>query len=339
MLGLDEPSLHTMQALIATGLACIVILALIGTLRLLRRERRQWLRLTIATTLGMIFAWLGVLQIKWEEICKCLPGLTLIYSFIAILPFLRNAKSGEDSRILILRLLFASLALAFLLRMFLNPRIYHYGYYQAALAAVLIPAVMIGELPNWFRADIWQARGLAAIATFAIVLPGTAKMAIRSQKALRLKTEGVASGRDLFYCFPAGMDPTGRLVNAVVDVLQKETHGGTVTVLPEGESLNYLARLRNPVPHACFYKGAMETETEAELVADLQKNPPDWILIVSRDLIAWGIERYGEKSGAGREVLQWVEQNYDKAAWTDVDPLDYREHGAIIFKKRSLLKN
>jgi hypothetical protein len=45
------------------------------------------------------------------------------------------------------------------------------------------------------------------------------------------------------------------------------------------------------------------------------------------------IERYGEKSGAGQEVLHWVEQNYEKAARTGGDPLDYREHGAIILRK------
>jgi hypothetical protein len=336
LLGFDEPWSRLAAGLTATGLACAVIFFLVGTLFLFERNRQKWIRLTIASALVLIFAWLGVREIMWEEIGKCLSGLTLIYCLISGVAFLRNTKqSTVDLRVGILRLLLAGLALTFLMRMFLNPRIYHYGYYQAALAAVLIPAVMIGELPDWFQTTGWQARGLAAVATLAVVLPGAAKLAIRSQNALRLKTETVASGRDRFYCFPAGMDPTGALVNAVVNVLQEKASGGTVTLLPEGESINYFARLRNPVPHACFYQGAMETETETELVSDLQKQSPDWIVIISRDLIAWGIERYGEKSGAGQEVLHWVEQNYDKVAWTGGDPLDYREHGAIILRKQS----
>lgn len=335
LLGLDKPWARLPEGLIATGRACAVILALIGTLCLFERNRQQWLRLTIAATLVLILAWLGVREIKWEEIGRCLSGLTLIYLIISLFAFLRSPKQPfVGARVRLFRLLLACLALALLMRMFLNPRIYHYGYYQAALAAVLTPAVMIGELPNWFRTTGWQARSLAAVATLAIVLPGAAKLAIRSQNALRLKTETVACGRDRFYCFPADMDPTGVLVNATINAIREKAHGGTVTVLPEGESINYFARLRNPVPHACFYKGSMETKTEAELVADLEKRPPEWIIIVSRDLIAFGIERYGEKPGAGQEVLRWVEQNYYKTARTGGDPLDYREHGAIILRKR-----
>jgi hypothetical protein len=169
----------------------------------------------------------------------------------------------------------------------------------------------------------------------AVVLPGIANLAKRSQDALRLKTEAVASGRDRFYCFPTGMRSTGEIVNAVTDVLREKASGETLTVLPEGESINYFARLRNPVPHACFYKGAMETQTEAELVTDLQKQSPYWIVIVSRDLIGWGIERYGEKSGSGEEILRWVEQNYKQVGSIGGDPLDYRERGAIILRKYS----
>jgi hypothetical protein len=336
LLGLDDPWSRSTRVLIATGLACALILALIGTLFLLERNRRKWLRLTGAAILVLIFSWLAVREIKWEEIGKCLPGLTLIYFLVSIVGFFHSDKqSPGDLDIRKLRLLFAGLALALMTRMFLNPRIYHYGYYQTALAAVLVPAVMIGELPNWFRVAGWQTRGFAAMATLALILPGAAKLAIRSQIALRLKTDIVASGRDRFYCFPSGMDSTGALVNGLLNVLQEKAQGGTVTVLPEGESINYFARLRNPVPHAVFYKGAMETQTESELVTDFEKQPPDWIVIISRDLIAWGIERYGERSGAGQEILNWVGQNYDKAAWTGGDPLNYREHGAVILRRRS----
>lgn len=336
LIGLDQPWPRLADSLMAIALACAIIFALIGTTFLIERKFGSSLRLSVAGGLVLIFAWLGLRGINWEEIGKCLFGLTLIYFLIAVVSFLRNTEeSNVVKQIRILRLLAASLALALMTRMFLNPRIYHYGYYQAALAAVLVPAVMIGELPNWFRTRSRQARALAAIATLAIVLPGTAKLAMRSQNALRLKTETVASGRDRFYCFPAGMDPTGELVSAVANVLHEKANGGTLTVLPEGESINYFARLRNPVPHACFYQGAMETETEAALVIDLEKLPPEWIVIVSRDLIAWGIERYGERSGAGQEVLRWVEQNYKKAAWAGGDPLDYRERGAIILRKSS----
>ena len=109
--------------------------------------------------------------------------------------------------------------------------------------------------------------------------------------------------------------------------------GKPLIVLPEGESINYFARLRNPVPHACFYKGAMETATEGEIVSDLEAHSPYWIVIISRDLIGWGTDRYGEKSGSGEEILRWVNENYKQVASIGGDPLDYRERGAILLRK------
>ena len=79
----------------------------------------------------------------------------------------------------------------------------------------------------------------------------------------------------------------------------------------------------------------METQTESELVDDLKKQSPYWIVIISRDLIGWGIERYGEKPESGQEILEWVRQNYKQVASIGGDPLDYRERGATIFRKYS----
>jgi hypothetical protein len=335
LFGLDHPWSRLVDEFIATGLASAVILALVGALLLMERKLPNWLRLSTAIILVAIFAWLGCYVINWIEIGRCLSGLTLIYFLISIWSFLRNAtRSAPDAEVRMLRLLIAGLAVALLARMFLNPRIYHYGYYQAALAALLVPSVIIGELPDWFEGG-WRGRSAAVAGTLAIVLPGIAQLATRSEHAWALKTQAVADGRDRFYCFPAGMDSIGEVVKAVTDVFREKAGGETLTVLPEGESINYFARLRNPVPHACFYKGAMETKTESELVTDLQRQSPYWIVIISRDLIGWGIERYGEKPGSGEEILRWVEQNYKQVASIGGDPLDYRERGAIILRKYS----
>ncbi|MEY2542729.1 MAG: hypothetical protein QOE81_190 [Verrucomicrobiota bacterium] len=335
LLGLDHPWFHLVEGLLATALAGAVILALVGTMLLIERKLPNWLRLSSAMILVLIFGWLGCFVINWIEVGRCLFGLALIYFLVSIGFFLRNGKrSAPDFGVRILRLLIAGLAVGLMARMFLNPRIYHYGYYQAAMAALLVPSFMIGELAAWLEGG-WRVQAVAIAATFALVLPGIAQLATRSEHAWALKTEAVAEGRDLFYCFPAEMDSIGDVVKTVVAVLREKAGGETLTVLPEGESINYFTRLRNPVPHACFYKGAMETQTEAELVTDLQQQSPYWIVIISRDLIGWGIERYGEKGGSGEEVLRWVEQNYKQVASLGGDPLDYRERGAIVLRKYS----
>lgn len=335
LIGLDHPWSHLLEGITATALASGVILALAGAIFVVNGTGFRWLRLSVAIFVILIFVWLALYLINWIEIGRCLFGLTVIYLCISFGYVLRDAdKSNSDFGALTLRLLIAGLAIALMARMFLNPRIYHYGYYQAAIAALLPPAVMIGELPGRVRKG---AAGsiVAAIATIALIVPGITKLAIRSERAWALKTSVIGTGRDLFYAFPSGMDSIGKVVNTVITVLREKGGGETLTVFPEGESINYFTRLRNPVSHACFYKGAMETETESELVEDLKKQSPYWVVIISRDLIGWGIERYGEKPGSGEQVLEWVRQNYKQVGSIGGDPLDYRERGATILRKYS----
>jgi hypothetical protein len=337
LLGFDQPRSRFFDETVAILLAFAVISALAVAVVIAERKLPRWLLLSGGAILTSVFAWLGCCVIEWIEIGRCLFGLTLIYFLVSIASFLCRPKPEHTApafRIRVSRVLIAGLGVTLMARMFLNPRIYHYGYYQAAVAAMLVPAVMIGELPAWFGARS-RARWVAAVGTLVIVLPGIGNLAKRSENALQLKTFAIAHGRDRFYSFPAPMDPIGEIVDAVTDVLREKGQGETLTVLPEGESINYFARLRNPVPHACFYKGAMETQTEAELVTDLQKQAPYWVVIISRDLIGWGIERYGDKPGGGQEILQWVGHNYKQVVSMGGDPLDYRERGAILLRKYS----
>jgi hypothetical protein len=335
LLGFDHPWSRFITELTGTTLACVVILALFGATVLVNIATSRWFRSFVTFISLLVFGWLGCYVVNWIEVGQCLFGLTLLYLLISIGSLLvGSSKSKPDRDIRTLRILIAGLAIALMARMFLNPRIYHYGYYQAALAAILPPAIMVSELPNWCRKG-GAALLVAAVGTLALVLPGITNLALRSQRALALKIQPIAAGRDRFYCFPAQMDSIGGVVSAVIGVLREKGHHQTLTVLPEGESINYFARLRNPVPHACFYRGAMETQTESELVEDLQRTSPYWIVIISRDLIGWGIERYGENTESGEEVLTWVRQNYKQVASIGGDPLDYHERGAIIFRSYS----
>src|SRR5262249_45804336 len=162
-------------------------------------------------------------------------------------------------------------------------------------------------LPGWFGAGS-RGRMVAAVGTLIIVLTGIANLAARSQHRYRSKTFAVAGGRDLFYCLPPQIEPLGEIINSVTDALRKKGEGKRVTVLPEGECINYLARLRNPLPHAFFYAGTTSGSRETQVVDEMRRSPPYWMVIISRDLIGYGIERYGEKSGSGAEILKWVEQ-------------------------------
>jgi len=335
LMGLEQPWSGFVNQALATAIALALIIALGIAAMLAERKMPRWLLLFGGTALAAVLGWLSWSVIQWIEIGSCLFGLTLIYLILSLGGFVHRTRQSDcDFERAILRLLIACLAVALMARMILNPHIYHYGYYQAALAALMVPAVMIGELPVWFKAGA-RGRMVVAVGTLIILLPGIANLAMRSQHRYRSKTLAVASGRDRFYCHPPQIDPLGEIINSIVDVLHEKGQGQTLTVFPEGESINYLARLRNPVPHAFFYAGATSGGRETEVVNDMSRTPPYWIVIISRDLTGYAIQRYGEKPGNGAEILDWIHQNYKQVASVGGDPLDYRERGAILFRKYS----
>jgi hypothetical protein len=105
-------------------------------------------------------------------------------------------------------------------------------------------------------------------------------------------------------------------------------------VLPEGVMLNYLARKASPVAAWGFFSASTSEGREEQLVRELEQNPPERVVIVSRDLREYGIQRYGEKPGSGKRLLEWLAKYYELAFLVGDDPLDYRKQGGAIFQPK-----
>jgi hypothetical protein len=130
--------------------------------------------------------------------------------------------------------------------MVLNGRIYQFGYYQAALAGTVVSAVLVGEVPSFAATGRW-GRSAVAAGVLALLLPGVVVLTARSQLAYRLRTYAVGEGVDQFFKFPPKIRPTGEIVRVVTEHLRHQPAGQTLLVLPEGEMLNYLARMPSPL--------------------------------------------------------------------------------------------
>jgi hypothetical protein len=98
--------------------------------------------------------------------------------------------------------------------------------------------------------------------------------------------------------------------------------------------INYLARLPSPVSPVYFFGSETCDGREEEIVNDLQRRPPDWIAIISRDLRKFGVQRYGEKPGSGQLILRWANANYETVGTVGDDPLDCQQRGGIIMKRK-----
>ena len=98
--------------------------------------------------------------------------------------------------------------------------------------------------------------------------------------------------------------------------------------------INYLARRPSPVAPFFFFSAATSGGREAAIVRDLEQRPPDWIVLVSRDLREYGVQRYGESPEQGGQILDWAGDRYEVAATFGGDPLDFRQRGLMILRRR-----
>lgn len=326
--GTEQATRHLAEHAVAVGVA----LALIGSLILagwfLRKISSTWLAIlsTLFISVGLI--WLSWSKLKWIEAGRCLLGLLLVYLLAQSWFLLRRKAANEDLKKDATRLLFAILAAALMARMILNGRVYHYGFVQAALAGSIIPAILVGELPEWLRFR-GRERVLVRVLIAALIIPGIFVIAGASRNLLRAKTSPVGEGSDRFYAFSRGMEPTGEIVNAIATTLNKQPRKDGLLVLPEGIMLNYLTRTSSTVPYYFF------RSTSPELVTELEARPPARVVVISRDLREYGVERYGDNPGGGQEVLAWLAQHYRQVARVGGNPLDNKQRGAILFERKA----
>ena len=329
-LGFDHPWPNLIREALATAWAVVLLGVVIASACLADRLRGGFPRVLLIALAAGLLVWIGVTAVTWTEAGRCLPGLLAIY-VASLIPGLRAAAVSPQKS---LRLLLAVVAAALLARMILNARIYHFGYYQAALAEIMIPAVLLGEIGTRLRLG---RTGTAALAmgTLALLLPGVFSLAARSGELLAMKTVPVGAGADRFYAPDTALQPTrGDLVNVLSQALAHVPAGQTAIVLPEGTMINYLARVPSPVATVYFFGSAIENGREARVVADLQRHPPDWVVLLSRDLREFGIQRYGERPGGGLLILEWVAANYESVGVWGGDPLEVDERGAVLLRRK-----
>lgn len=339
MMGLDQPLVRLQEHSLATLLGLAVIGGIFFGMRFVAGIEAWWVRwsgiMVIAAAAVVVGNW-----IEWIHAGRSLLGLTLIYFVLLIVRLRRCFPRGAAADVrmpLASQVLLTVLAVAMMARMVLNGRIWQFGFFQAALAAMVVTAVIMGELPSAVGKER-GARGLTAVIFGLWLGMGGLALIKASRGWLSRVTFEVGNGRDLFRTFPPQLDGHGDTVRQLVEALGAFSKETPLLVLPEGLMVNYLARMRSPLPYFQYYSFTTEKGSEAAIVEKLQQAPPELVALLSRDLTEFGIARYGQKSGEGLELLTWVQSNYEVIRKIYDDPLDSTRCGAILLRHRSAVR-
>ena len=98
------------------------------------------------------------------------------------------------------------------------------------------------------------------------------------------------------------MDPTGFAVNWAVERLRTVPPQATVLALPDAVMINYLSRRERPLPDAFT--------DEALYVQQLGRSPPDYVILIARDLRENGVAQFGAPGNQGDKIVPWLWENY-----------------------------
>lgn len=331
--GLDDPGKHAWAHLLATLVVLAFVAALIAVGRLVQRERDNvdgwrllaWGGAVLAAGVSGLFGW-------WApEPGFALLGLAMAVVVKSLWDWEKARRAGAALAASEARVLFAAAGVLMMLRMPLAGRIYHYGFYQAAMAAMAVAAALVTDVPR--LAGGCFARRTVVAGALALLAGLALHCVALSNEVLAQRTLAIGEGADRMLHYSPKAEPAAELVRQSVEFLRKSSApDDQVLVLPEGVFINYLTRRATPLATTHFFAGALVDGREAQLVKLLRQAPPEWVVVVSRNLQEYGVERYGEKPGHGELLLRWVLADYQLAAEQGGDPLDPAQRGVRVFK-------
>jgi hypothetical protein len=205
------------------------------------------------------------------------------------------------------------LSLGLLLKIALNVQTGRYGFVLAAPGTILLMVALVNWIPEWIQrhggaADVFRK---PAVALCLAVVTGHVKLATMSMQEQHFRLgRGVESFRT---------DSRGRAMDLMLRELRTRVRpGDTLAVLPEGAMLNYLSRTPSSIPYINLMPPEMFTYGEDQVLAALERQPPDYVVFAHKDTSEFGYQFFGRDYG--RNVYAWVLERYDRVLTLGAEP-------------------
>ncbi len=326
--GFDNPGMNAWVEVKATA-GAVLVMALIWAAGWLVNRPWSLVMRAVTALAALALIWMEWKYAGWLTVGRCLPGLVMMLFVLLLLRLRREMRNdGKAKRETVMGLVLVLLAGAMLARMPLFARVFHLGFFQAALAAMVVTAAMVSELPRWVGAGV-AGRAVTLLGCGLALGLFCVPFALKSRWIRGDQTEPVGWGRDRFYSTTRTIDGTGALVNWAAERLKGTPADSTVMVLPEGTMINYLARRRSMEP------GWLRKGNEETLLHQMRERPPEFVVLISRDLSEFGISKFGTPGNFGYEIVQWLRDNYLVIGKLGAEPLAVDgPPGAVILKRK-----
>jgi hypothetical protein len=279
-MGLDDWTGNLARMLAWSAIYTGVLLPLVLFAVRTRPEQRVRNRVLLATSaLASIVIILGWRHTAPADLARPLPVLVAILGVILLIKIRKLPLQVAGSPLRAANLMFVVLAFGFLGKILLNARFVHYGFVFAVPAAMLAVLSLVDWVPAWISAR----SGNGATFRWACIslLAGLVGVFLQlSGTFLARKSTPVGEGSNAFIA-----DARGEQLNAVLAFLAREVPAGqSLAAVPEGAMINILSGRSNPGFCLNLMPPEIATLGESRVLSDLEKSPPD-VIVVDLDRI------------------------------------------------------
>lgn len=283
--GLDDPVRRSFE----TGLsALLVALTLAGVAWAARAWREPIRPRTVALAAGLlaVVSWPLVSLATWLFAARALPVLVLAALVLSALDLWRKRDSWQEVAAEQLPLIVWSAA--WLAKMGLNARTYHYGFVLAAPSLALSCVLLLRWIPA--RLFVSPARAGVMRAGVCVLLLMFALAHVRgSAPQVRARVHSLGVGGDRFF-----VEERGEAIERLrAEIERSVPRAATIAVLPEGVMVNYLVRRASAVPNLEFIPSELQFFGEQRVLDAFQRSTPDWVVIIPRDTAEYGARFFG----------------------------------------------
>lgn len=300
-LGTDDLLGNTALAL-WWGAKIVFVFAPAAAAALLAREERFRARWVPPAAAVVMAAAMAPFEVAWLQAPRALPLFGLAGLGLALARLFRAQEHGR-SRALLQAMLFA-FATAMLAKIFFRARIHQYGFALALPAALLLVVALV----SWIPAEIERRGGNGALfrgavlGVIAVAVVGHLQLVAPYVEGKSSRLGGVG---DAIRVHPG----VARVLGAALEEVQARTRSGeSLSVMPEGVMLNFLARRPLPTPYFSFNPFEVLIYGEDTMLHAFEASPPAAIVLIHHDTSEHGARFLGRNYGI--ELLGWVRENY-----------------------------
>lgn len=232
----------------------------------------------------------------------------------------KNAKAA-------LSFVFCIFSFVLMGRIIFNVNLYHYGFYLAMPATMVMIMVLFYWIPETLKKYGHNPFIFYGISLLLITIISVQHVNI-SITRYNHKNVPVSAVPDFMLS-----DWRGLFINATIDWLSENTDDdSTVLVLPEGIMINYLARRVNSTPVVALLPPEVSMHGgEKHILSRIQKSPPDHIIFVHRDTEEYGYKYFGKDYGM--LIHGWIMNHYELVVLFGYPPLQDGRFGVEIYKQ------